>query len=107
MLHAKVFKSGNSQAVRLPKEYAFDVAKVEIHWRENEGVLRKRRCTGQEVFEDLVRIALPADIPDVPAETWDSFCYPTSSTPSSPPVPSPWIPPWSPATWVSSTRIIH
>lgn len=30
MSYAKVFKSGNSQAVRLPKEYNFDVEKVRI-----------------------------------------------------------------------------
>ncbi|QAR33499.1 antitoxin [Geovibrio thiophilus] len=30
MSYAKVFKSGNSQAVRLPKEYSFDVDKVRI-----------------------------------------------------------------------------
>lgn len=30
MKTAAVFKSGNSQAVRLPKEFQFDVAEVEI-----------------------------------------------------------------------------
>jgi len=30
MSTAKIFKSGNSQALRLPKEFQFDVPEVEI-----------------------------------------------------------------------------
>jgi antitoxin VapB len=37
---AKVFKSGNSQAVRLPKEFRFDADEVEIFRRGEEVVLR-------------------------------------------------------------------
>lgn len=72
MLHTKVFKSGNSQAVRLPKDFNFDVAEVEIFRRGDEVVLRKPRQSGREVFEALMRIELPEDFPDdivdVPAE---------------------------------------
>jgi antitoxin VapB len=72
MLHTKVFKSGNSQAVRLPKDFNFDVAEVEIFRRGDEVVLRKPRQTGLEIYEALTRIELPADfpddIPDFPAE---------------------------------------
>ena len=39
---AKIFKSGNSQAVRLPKDFQFDVSEVEIYRRGDEVVLRKR-----------------------------------------------------------------
>ena len=39
---AKVFKSGNSQAVRLPKEFRFDADEVEIFRRGEEVVLRPR-----------------------------------------------------------------
>jgi antitoxin VapB len=39
---ARVFKSGNSQAVRLPKEFRFDVKEVEILRRGEEVVLRKQ-----------------------------------------------------------------
>jgi len=39
---AKVFKSGNSQAVRLPKEFRFNVSEVEIFKRGNELVLRQK-----------------------------------------------------------------
>ena len=42
MRTAKIFKSGNSQAVRLPKECQFDVPEVEIFRRGNEVVLRKK-----------------------------------------------------------------
>jgi antitoxin VapB len=38
---ARIFKSGNSQAVRLPKEFRFDVQEVEIFRRGEEVVLRK------------------------------------------------------------------
>lgn len=64
MLHTKVFKSGNSQAVRLPKDFNFDVAEVEIFRRGDEIVLRKPRQGGLEVFEALMRIELPDDFPD-------------------------------------------
>jgi antitoxin VapB len=40
---AKIFKSGNSQAVRLPKEFRFDVKEVEIFRQGDEVVLRKRK----------------------------------------------------------------
>jgi antitoxin VapB len=39
-MHAKVFKSGNSQAVRLPREFRLDVTEVEIFQRGDELVLR-------------------------------------------------------------------
>ena len=38
---AAVFKSGNSQAVRLPKDFQFDVSEVEIFRRGDEVVLRR------------------------------------------------------------------
>jgi antitoxin VapB len=41
MPKARIFKSGNSQAVRLPKEFRFDVSEVEIFRRGEEVVLRK------------------------------------------------------------------
>ena len=64
MLHTKVFKSGNSQAVRLPKDFNFDVAEGEIFRRGDEGVLRKPRQSGLAIFEALSRIELPDDFPD-------------------------------------------
>lgn len=39
---ARVFKSGNSQAVRLPKEFRFKGTEVEISRRGEEVVLREK-----------------------------------------------------------------
>ena len=41
MRTTSVFKSGNSQAVRLPKDFQFDVREVEIFRRGDEVVLRR------------------------------------------------------------------
>lgn len=43
MTTARVFQSGNSQAVRLPKEFRFTVKDVEIFQRGDEIILRERR----------------------------------------------------------------
>ena len=53
MKTAKIFKSGNSQAVRLPKELQFDVSEVEIFRRGDEIVLRKMPQNLTRVFELL------------------------------------------------------
>ncbi len=42
MATTRVFKSGNSQAVRIPKEFQLDVEEVEIFRRGDELVLRKK-----------------------------------------------------------------
>ena len=42
MSTARVFRSGNSQAVRLPKEFRFDSEEVEIFRRGDEVVLREK-----------------------------------------------------------------
>ena len=39
---ARVFRSGNSQAVRLPKEFRLKSKEVEIFRRGNEVVLREK-----------------------------------------------------------------
>jgi antitoxin VapB len=59
MTLARVFQSGNSQAVRLPKEFRFDVGQVEIFRRGDEIVLRAASVNGGAVFDSLAR--LPAD----------------------------------------------
>jgi antitoxin VapB len=53
MKTAKIFKSGNSQAVRLPKELQFDVSEVEIFRRGDEIVLREKPQNLARVFELL------------------------------------------------------
>ncbi len=42
MATAKVFQSGNSQAVRLPKQFRLDASEVEIFRRGDEIVLREK-----------------------------------------------------------------
>ena len=42
LMDAKIFKSGNSQAVRIPKEFRFDVNEVEIFKRGEELILRPK-----------------------------------------------------------------
>jgi antitoxin VapB len=62
MTMTRVFQSGNSQAVRLPKEFRFDVEEVEIFRRGEEVVLRPVPLSGAAVFEALA--ALPQDLAD-------------------------------------------
>jgi antitoxin VapB len=55
----RVFKSGNSQAVRLPKDFRFAAAEVEIFRRGDEIVLREHRPMPADAFRLLA--ALPDD----------------------------------------------
>ena len=48
---AKVFKSGNSQAVRLPKEFRFNVSEVEIFKRGDEVVLKSKASNLSRAYE--------------------------------------------------------
>jgi antitoxin VapB len=57
MTTAKVFKSGNSQAVRLPKEFQFDADEVDIFRRGDEVVLRKKPQNLAKVFELLTSLS--------------------------------------------------
>lgn len=59
MTTARIFKSGNSQAVRLPKEFRFAGNEVEIYRRGDEVVLRDRRLTPADGFRLLA--SLPDD----------------------------------------------
>jgi antitoxin VapB len=59
MATAKVFKSGNSQAVRLPKAFRVESKEVEISRRGDEIVLREPHGTMSRAFDVLA--ALPAD----------------------------------------------
>jgi antitoxin VapB len=70
MTQTTVFQSGNSQAVRLPKEFRFKSKTVEIFRRGDEIVLREKPRTMGEVIKDLPILGddFPADIADpVPA----------------------------------------
>lgn len=59
MTYARVFQSGNSQAVRLPKEFRFNSEQVEIFRQGNDIVLRERPVSAVAIFDAL--IAMPAD----------------------------------------------
>jgi antitoxin VapB len=59
MSKARVFKSGNSQAVRLPKQFRFRVDEVEISRRGDEIVLREPRRNLRHAFAALG--AMPDD----------------------------------------------
>jgi antitoxin VapB len=59
MTYARVFQSGNSQAVRLPKEFRFSAEQVEIFRRGDEIVLRERPRDALEIFNALSQ--LPED----------------------------------------------
>ena len=56
---AKIFKNGNSQAVRLPKAFQFDVDEVEILRRTDEIILRKKRQNLCEAYDILT--SMPED----------------------------------------------
>ena len=60
MLKAKVFRSGNSQAVRLPKQYEFKGKEVEIFRRGDEIVLREKSAGMTRAFKLLA--GLPEDV---------------------------------------------
>jgi antitoxin VapB len=51
MKMAKVFKSGNSQAVRLPREFNLDVTKVHVFWKDGDLVLRPLKKKWQDYFD--------------------------------------------------------
>jgi antitoxin VapB len=76
MTYARVFQSGNSQAVRLPKEFRLNVDQVEIFRRGDEIVLRERPISAVELFDALA--ALPDDFmngdrQDAPPQQRDEF----------------------------------
>lgn len=52
-MQAKIFQSGNSQAVRIPKEFRFDVDEVEIFKRGDELVLKPKPRNLAEAFKLL------------------------------------------------------
>ena len=57
---ARVFRSGNSQAVRLPKQFRLKSKEVEIFRRGDEIVLREKDGTMERAFDLLA--GLPEDL---------------------------------------------
>jgi antitoxin VapB len=79
-----VFTSGNSQAVRLPKEFRFSSKQVSIEKRGDEIVLRERKLTLGELLKSLPVLAkedadewdrVMAGVGDQPAQerNWDDL----------------------------------
>lgn len=76
MAIARIFQSGNSQAVRLPKEFRFEVDQVEIFRRGDEIILREHPVDGTDVFDALAD--LPEDFmsdgrQDIPPQARENF----------------------------------
>ena len=61
MSTTRVFRSGNSQAVRLPKQFRFKCAEVEIFRRGKEVVLREKSNDDMRRAFELI-IGLPEDV---------------------------------------------
>jgi antitoxin VapB len=70
MKTAKVFKSGNSQAVRLPKEFQFEENEVLIERKGDTLILMPLRKTWKEYFKNAKRFSkdFPEHIEDEVAE---------------------------------------
>jgi antitoxin VapB len=72
MATAKVFKSGNSQAVRLPKEFRIKSPTVEISRSGNRIILTEKPATLGELLKrikpmpDFMKDGPPADPPPDP-----------------------------------------
>jgi antitoxin VapB len=73
MKTAKVFKSGNLQAVRLPKEFQIDAKEVEIFKENGSLILRPVAKTWKDYVEHGRRFTedFPDRIADQPAEERD------------------------------------
>ncbi len=76
MTYARVFQSGNSQAVRLPKEFRFSADRVEIFRRGDEVILRECPRSALTIFTLLSQ--LPQDFMaqgrgDTPPQERDSL----------------------------------
>ena len=56
MTTAKVFMTGRSQAVRLPKEFRFEGTEVEIFRRGDEEILREKPVTVDRLFKVLAQM---------------------------------------------------
>jgi len=57
MVTTRVFKSGNSQAVRIPKEFQFDVDEVEIIRRGDELIIRPKKDNIADVFDLITKFS--------------------------------------------------
>jgi len=70
MKTARVFKSGNSQAIRLPKEFRLEVGQVQVFRKGDDLVLRPVRMTWDDYFDRGRRFSddFPPSVPDLSLE---------------------------------------
>ena len=71
MTTARVFKSGNSQAVRLPKQFRLNAAEVEIFRRDDEIVLKEKgrgMATAFQLLADLPEDVFAGNRRDAPPQ---------------------------------------
>jgi antitoxin VapB len=61
---ARVFKSGNSQAVRLPKQFRVKSKELEISRRGDEIVLREKEGTMLRALDILAELPLDSSVKD-------------------------------------------
>ena len=54
---AKIFRSGNSQAVRIPKEFQLEGTEVEIQRRGETLILRPKRKSWTPFLESLAKFS--------------------------------------------------
>lgn len=66
MTKARVFRSGNSQAVRLPKQFRLNTTEVEIFRRGDEIVLRETPRGMARIFDIIAE--MPEDAFDIPSD---------------------------------------
>ncbi len=57
MITTRVFKSGNSQAVRIPHEFQLDTAEVEIFRRDDDLVIRPKRKNLADAFRLITEMS--------------------------------------------------
>ncbi len=81
MKTARIFKSGNSQAVRLPREFQLDVKEVEILKKDGDLILRPMRKMWKDYFDRGRRFTkgFPDHIEDILPEErrlwWSNICW--------------------------------
>lgn len=61
---ARVFRSGNSQAVRLPKQFRLKSKEVEIFRRGDEIVLREKKGSMERAFDLLAGMPDDFELPE-------------------------------------------
>lgn len=76
MPYARIFQSGNSQAVRLPKEFRLTADRVEILRHGRDIILREHPATAAAIFDALASMPedfMRAERNDTPPQEREAF----------------------------------